>query len=333
MVTALFLLIFLLLLLLVIVGGGRVGLPLWLIAFVVTGCSRPVPPRPVNRAVQLVAAVRSDSAAVVQDLLDAGVSPDTVAPDGSRPLTEAARHGRIAAARVLLGAGARLDLADSSGTRPFDYAIEEGHRAIAMLLTREAARDAGANGAAMAWFDSLASDRSPAHDWRRFLDGEIASLGVMAAVLARREDAVTALRHAAGIPNRTSYAALAIAARFGDEVAVADLLQASVNPDAEVSGHRHETPLMEAARDGYAAIARRLVRAGARIDHVDSAGETALIWAVRAGETDYARALLDAGANPGWRDLAGQTALDIARDAKHADLIALLEAHAKRVKS
>ena len=177
----------------------------------------------------------------------------------------------------------------------------------------------------MAWFDSLASDRSPARDWRRILDGELASLGVMAAVLARRDDAVTALRHAAGIPNRTSYAALAVAARFGDEAAVTDLLEASVNPDVEVSGHRHETPLMEAARDGYPAIALRLVRAGARIDHVDSGRETALFWAVRAGETDYARALLDAGADPAWRDLAGQTALDVARDAKHADLIALLE--------
>jgi ankyrin repeat protein len=89
---------------------------------------------------------------------------------------------------------------------------------------------------------------------------------------------------------------------------------------------------MEAARDGYTAIALRLVRAGARIDHADSGGETALFWAVRAGETDYARALLDAGANPAWRNLVGQTALDIARDAKHADLIALLEPHTRPAK-
>ena len=133
MVTLLFLLLFALAILPGIVGGNRVRL-LWLLAVVTTGCSRPVPAPPVNRAIQLVAAVRSDSAAVMQQLLDAGVSPDTLAPDGTRPLTEAARHGRIEAARVLLDAGARLDLADSSGIRPFDYAMEEGHRAIAMLL-------------------------------------------------------------------------------------------------------------------------------------------------------------------------------------------------------
>jgi len=332
MVTLPFLLLCALVILPGIVGRKAVRLP-WLLAFITAGCSRPEPTRPVNRAIELVAAVRSDSATVIQQLLDTGVSPDTLATDGTRPLTEAARHGRIEAARVLLDAGARLDLADSSGARPFDYAIEEGHRAIATLFTREAARDAGASAEAMAWFDSIASARSPAQDWRRFLDGEIASLAVLAAVLARRDDAVSALRRAAGIPNRTSYTALAVAARFGDEAAVTDLLQAGGNPDVEVSGHRHETPLMEAARDGYPAIARRLVRAGARIDHVDSGGETALIWAVRAGETDYARALLDAGADPARRNVAGQSALDVARDAKHADLIALLEARTRRVKS
>jgi ankyrin repeat protein len=326
---------FLLLLLIVLLGivaGVRLGLLLWLLAFVTTGCSRPVPARPVNRAVLLAAAVRSDSAGVVRQLLEAGVSPDTIAPDGTRPLAEAARHGRIASARVLLEAGARLDLADAQGVRPYDYAMEAGHREIAALLTRESARDAGAGTEAMAWFDALAVDRSRARDWHRILDGELVSLGVMAAVLNRRDDIVSSLRHAAGIPNRTGYAALAAAARFGDEAAVTDLLQASANPDVEVAGHRHETPLMEAARDGYFAIARRLIRAGARIDHVDSGGETALMWAVRAGETDYARALLDAGANPALRDRAGDTALDIAREIKHADLITLLEAHSRRAK-
>lgn len=325
-------LLVLLLLLLGIVGGDRLGLLLWLLTFITTGCSRSVPAPLANRAVLLVAAVRSDSAGVVEQLLDAGVSPDTIAPDGTRPLTEAARHGRIAAARALLDAGARLDLADASGVRPFDYAVEEGHREIAALLAREAARDAGASAEAMAWFDALAVDKSPARDWHRILDGEIASLGVMAAVLDRRDDVVSSLRHAAGIPNRTGYAALAVAARFGDEAAVTNLLQAGANPDVEVSGHRQETPLMEAARDGYPVIGQRLVRAGARIDHVDSEGATALMWAVREGETDYARALLDAGANPALRDRAGDTALDIARGIEHPDLVALLEERTPRGK-
>ncbi|MGH7593006.1 MAG: ankyrin repeat domain-containing protein [Gemmatimonadales bacterium] len=301
----------------------------WLMPLALAACARPAPAPPAaNRATLLVAAVRSDSTDVVRQLLDGGVSPDTIATDGTRPLTEAARNGRVAAAQVLLDGGARIDLADSSGSQPLDYAMEDGHRAIAALIIRQAAQDAGANAATMAWFDALAdSTRSPG-DWRRLLDGELASLGLDAAVLAGRDNTVASLRHAAGLPNRTGYGPLALAARFGDDSAVADLLSANANPDAEVYGHWHETPLMEAARDGQVTVARRLLHAGARVDHTDRRRQTALMWAVREGETDFARLLLDAGANPALHDADGETALDIARGIKHADLITLLEARA-----
>lgn len=320
------------LLIVALVGANRPAPTLGFLAFVLSGCARPAPARPVDRAALLVAAVRADSTVVVRQLLEAGISPDTVAPDGTRPLTEAARHGRLASARVLLEADARLDLADSAGERPIDYAVDEGRREMAALLTREAARNAGASAAATAWFEALGEPSRTAGDWHRLLDGELASLGLNGAVLARREDVAASLRHAAGIPNRTGYAALALAARFNDPIAVADLLGASANPDVEVSGHWHETPLMEAARDGYVTVGQRLLRAGARVDHVDSRRQTALMWAVREGETDYARMLLDAGANPTLRDNDGDTALDIARGIKHADLIALLEERTLRVR-
>ena len=325
------LLILLVILLLGLVVDGRFALPLVMALGALIGCARRVAPPPSpDRTALLVEAVRSDSAAVVRRLLDAGVSPDTIASDGTRPLTEAARHGRIAAARVLLDADARLDLADASGLRPFDYAMNAGHRDLAFLLTRAAAREAGASAGAISWLDALGTRTGTPVDWHRVLDGELTSLGLLAAALAGRDDAVAALRRAGGVPNRTGYLAIQVAARFGDVPALADLLAAGANPDAEVAGHRHETPLMEAARDGYVDIARRLLRAGARVDHVDSDGETALMWAVRAGETDYAQALLAAGANPGLRNRAGETALDMARDIKHADLINLLESHPRR---
>ncbi|MGH7523356.1 MAG: ankyrin repeat domain-containing protein [Gemmatimonadales bacterium] len=310
---------------------GRLNLLLLLALTTVAGCARRVAPvPPADRTALLVEAVRSDSAAVVRRLLDGGVSPDTIAPDGTRPLTEAAHHGRLAAARVLLDDDARLDLADAAGLRPFDYVMDAGHRELAFLLTRAAAREAGANAGAMSWFDALGAHSGALIDWHRVLDGELTSLGLMAAVLAGRDDAVSSLRRAGGVPNRTGYLAIQVAARFGDVPALANLLAAGANPDAEVAGHRHETPLMEAARDGHVEVAERLLHAGARVDHVDSEGETALMWAVRAGETDYASALLAAGANPVLRNRAGETALDIAREIKHEDLINLLEAHPKR---
>lgn len=320
-----------LIVLLLVFGSDRVVPIMAFLTIDTAGCSRPVaPPPPANRAALLVAAVRSDSAGVVRRLLAAGVSPDTIAPDGTRPLTEAARHGRIAAANTLLDAGARLDVVDSSGATAFDRAVEAGHRELAALLVHQAAIDAGANPQAIAWFDSLAMPGAAAGDWHRLLDGELASLGLSAAVLNRRDAAAGSLRHAAGIPNRTGYPALALAARFGSEAVVADLLAASANPDAEIGGHWHETPLMLAAIDGRVEIGRRLLRASARVDHVDSRRQTALMWAVREGETDYARLLLDAGASLTLRDLEGETALDLARRINHTDLITLLQARAPR---
>ena len=300
-----------------------------LTAMLVTACARTSAPPPPDLASQLVSAVRADSASAVEALLDRGVSPDTMAPDGTRPLTEAARHGREAALQVLLDATARLDLADSSGNRPFDYAVERAHRTVAAMLTRRAAQDAGATADVLRWFDGLAGNRPNGTDWRHLLDGELASLGLMAAVLRERPAAVISLRGAAGLTNRTGYAPLHLAARFGDERAVTELLQASASPDVEVAGHLHETPLMQAARDGYVGIGRRLLRAGARVDRVDAAGETALSWAVRAGETEYARMLLDAGASSRLRNREGASALDLARRINHQDLMALLESRRK----
>jgi ankyrin repeat protein len=295
-----------------------------LLVLLIAGCARPAPPPQVNRAAELVRAVRDDSTATIRQLLGAGLSPDTLAPDGTRPLTEAARNGRVAAARLLLDADARSDLRDSSGASAMDDAVEYQHRDIAILLVEHAAQDAGESPAVAAWFDSLANKRSLPADWRRLLDGELTSLALLAAVIEGRGDMVSSLRHAAGVPNRTGYTPLLVAARTGDETAVIDLLEAGANPDAEVAGHLHETPLMEAARDGYVGIAHRLIRAGAHVDHLDATRQTALMWAVREGETDYARALLQAGAQRGLRNRDGETALDIAKRINHGDLITVL---------
>jgi hypothetical protein len=294
-----------------------------LLVLLVAGCSHPVSAPPANHAEELVRAVRDDSTAAIHRLLAAGVSPDTLAPDGTRPLIEAARNGRIAAMQILLDADARTDLRDSSGASAMDDAVIDEHRDIALLLVIHAARDAGESPGAATWFDSLAAHRPPG-DWRRVLDGELTSLALLGAVIDGRDELVSSLRRAAGVPNRTGYTPLLVAARLGDEEAVTDLLQGGANPDAEVAGHLHETPLMEAARDGYVAVARTLIHAGAHVDHFDAAHETALMWAVLEGETDYARALLDAGAQRSFRNAAGETALDLATRIKHDDLIRVL---------
>jgi ankyrin repeat protein len=49
------------------------------------------------------------------------------------------------------------------------------------------------------------------------------------------------------------------------------------------------------------------------------------MWAAGSGKTDTVKALLAAGAKPGLKDNRGKTALDIAREARHAEVVALLE--------
>ena len=296
-----------------------------LLLLIVAGCTPP-PQRAPDRAAELVAAARADSVAALQQLLADGVSPDTSVAGGDRPLIEAARNGRVAAVTALIAGGARLDLADSTGARAIDYAVANGRREVTALLVRAAAHQAGLSREAQAWFDAVGRPDSTLPGWTRALDGELLSLGLCYAALEGRADAVMALRRSAGVPNRTGYSALAFAARFGELATVRALLAAGANPDIEAHNVWHETPLMDAARDGYVEIGAALIRAGARVDHFDVNHETALMWAVREGETEYAAMLLGDGANPALRNRAGDDARDLAEAINHHDLIELLSA-------
>lgn len=296
-----------------------------LVVLLLFGCAKPTPVPPPNTAKALVDAVRAGDTAAVATLLTSGLSPDTMAPDGTRPLTEAARQGRVAVARQLLAADARIDLPDSAGYRAWDYAIETERAGIAALLTWQAAQVAGASPPANEWFAAVADSSAVIPQWDRVLDGELESLGLLDAVIFNRGDIVAAMRHGGGIPNRTGVTPLALAARFGATSSVIALLQAGANPDLATEDLWHSTPLMEAARDGHTEIGSRLLRAGARVDHPDASGGTALHWAVRAGETQYAEVLLKAGADQNIRDRSGETALDLAHRINHSYLITLLE--------
>jgi len=278
-----------------------------------------------NRALDLVVAVRAGDTAAVAMLLAEDLPPDTMGPDGTRPLTEAARNNRVAVARQLLAADARTDLRDSAGYDAWDYAMEMGSAKVAALLTWQAAQTAGASPQVNRWFAAVADSVTVTPRWDRVLDGELESLGLLYAVILGREEVVSAMRHGGGIPNRTGITPLAMAARFGATSSVIALLQAGANPDLATGDRWKSTPLMEAARDGNIEIARRLLRAGARIDHPDAAGGTALHWAVRAGQAPYADVLLKGRADQSIRDRSGETPLDIANRIHHADLVTLLE--------
>ncbi|KFL26477.1 ankyrin, partial [Devosia riboflavina] len=90
------------------------------------------------------------------------------------------------------------------------------------------------------------------------------------------------------------------------------------------------TALIAAAHLGHAEIVRRLIAAGAPLDHVNNLGWTALIEAVILGDggpdhQEVVRLLLEAGADRELADHDGVTPLAHARARGFAEIARLLE--------
>jgi uncharacterized protein len=99
------------------------------------------------------------------------------------------------------------------------------------------------------------------------------------------------------------------------------------------------TPLIEAAREGHAAIVGDLLDAGATVDLTDESGRTALCWAivynVEADESEHIAQeahceviehLLAAGADPSRRDVKGKSILSWALQRGDPKIVQLLKA-------
>lgn len=103
------------------------------------------------------------------------------------------------------------------------------------------------------------------------------------------------------------------------------LLQQGADPNLVSDG---ETPLITAARTGFADAAEWLLMVKARVDEPNRMGETPLIIAVQRRHVPLVRVLLNAGANPDKADsAAGYSARDYARrDNRTPELLRLIEA-------
>jgi uncharacterized protein len=249
-------------------------------------CAREAPaPR------SLVDAVRDDSLGVLIAKLDAGWSPDSAAPDGARPLTEAARLGRSGMLLDLLDADADPALTDAQGNTPFALAVAGNHRDAIDLLLRDAVTRAGGGPPVQAWLDRVRDGAEATDDWTRVLSGELLSLGLAYAALHDRPAVVDALRASHDLPNATGWRALPLAAHLGRGVVVSVLLAGGAEPDQVRTDGTRRSALAEAIVAGHADIARQLVRAGARLDQPDASGTTP-------------RELARASANPALQALA-----------------------------
>ena len=119
--------------------------------------------------------------------------------------------------------------------------------------------------------------------------------------------------------------ALIIAINRSDETWTGFLLNKGADPN--LGGKGGDTPLIAAARVGFAQAVQWLIGLGAKVDSTNRMGETPLIIAVQQRDLQIVRQLLDAGANPDRSDAAaGYSARDYAvRDTRARDILKLIQ--------
>jgi ankyrin repeat protein len=122
---------------------------------------------------------------------------------------------------------------------------------------------------------------------------------------------------------------LFFAAERGDVAEIERQIAAGADPNA-FEGTGYWTPLQRAASNGHLASIAALLKAGARVDGVDSSGQTPLMYATEHGHTAAIDALVAAGADVHRASEYGDTALHWASAYGQPDAArVLLEAGAK----
>lgn len=150
-------------------------------------------------------------------------------------------------------------------------------------------------------------------------------------------EAMRTLVTAGANPNamdRERYDILTIAAVAGNLEVVEAALRLGANA-ANVTSPYEGTALIAAAHLGHTEVVKRLIDAGAPVDHVNNLGWTALIESIVLGDggkdhTGTLEALIRGGADVNLPDGEGRTPLQLARARGYTAMAALLKAAGAR---
>lgn len=151
------------------------------------------------------------------------------------------------------------------------------------------------------------------------------------AAFAGRGDALAALAKAGADMNALEggrYDAVTIAAVANDTATLAAALSVGNKPD-NVTSVWDGNALIAAAHEGNHESIDLLIKAGSKLDHVNSLGWTAIIESIVLGDGGprhqaSMKFLLDAGADRTIRDPQGRLPVDLARDRGYDKMVALL---------
>lgn len=254
----------------------------------------------------LVHAARNGRIEAVRVLLEAGADPNGRDKYRRTALMGAARAPFPEVVKMLLACGARANDTDIGGETALTAAIQCGNPAgrdetTAMLL------DAGA--------DVTAADqhgRGPIH-----AAAGLGSVTVLESLLARGADI-----HA---PDRSGLTPLMHAFSIGHPKTAAYLIEQGASMTAvDASGRSVLHYAASTFEDRCAGSVRSIVRAGAKINAVDTGGSTPLSAAASRGNVESARVLLEHGADVHIRTAYGDTPAGASARAGSADCLRLL---------
>ena len=157
------------------------------------------------------------------------------------------------------------------------------------------------------------------------------------AIFQKKYDAARLLLQLQADPNRLEfgrYDIITIAAVANDLEGLNIAIEGGGNPRALTSIYSG-TALIAAAHLGHVEVVRRLIAAGAPLDHVNNLGWTALMESIVLGDggnnhTETLRALVSAGADVNIADRSGVTPLQHARNRGFAAMVKILESAGAR---
>ncbi len=156
---------------------------------------------------------------------------------------------------------------------------------------------------------------------------------LIVAAFTRQHGAMRALVAAGANPNALDadrYDMVTIAA-VADDLPTLDVALELGNKATNVTSRYDGTALIAAAHLGHADVVRRLVAAGAPLDHVNNLGWTAVIESIVLGDGGPRHlatlaALVEGGANVNLADRDGVTPFQLARTRRYREMAHVIEA-------
>ena len=273
---------------------------------------------------RLIDAVKRQAAPAIAALLDAaggpdGIDVDAARPDGATALHWAAYHDDLQTARRLADAGADASAVNDLGVTPLALACDNGSPGmVRLLLAAGADPDAAVETGETVLMTCARTGNVEAV--RRLLDAgadanareslEQQTALMWAAAQGHADVVQLLIDGGADVGARSRSRRFVISRRLQSELRYGELGR-SYGTDAEETQIGGFTPLLFAARNGDAAVARRLLDAGADANDTAPDGASALVVAAHSGHREVALTLLERGANPNWAG-AGYTALHAA---------------------